>query len=106
MKQTILAVLLAVVGINAAAMAADDRPLRVVAPFEILGLEPAQAGHIFLRMDVAETLVTYADGVAKPALAESWALSDDKLTWRFTIHDGATFHDGTKVTAQAVGRGA
>jgi peptide/nickel transport system substrate-binding protein len=37
-----------------------------------------------------------------PAIAESWETSEDGLTWTFTIRDGATFHDGEAVDADAV----
>ncbi|MFI9202035.1 ABC transporter substrate-binding protein [Streptomyces sp. NPDC053048] len=35
-------------------------------------------------------------------LATSWTSSDDLKTWRFTLADGAAFHDGTPVTADDV----
>lgn len=38
----------------------------------------------------------------EPALAESWVVSDDKLTWTFTLRKGVLFHDGTPLTAEAV----
>jgi len=38
----------------------------------------------------------------EPALAESWTISDDKLTWSFTLREGVQFHDGTPLTAEAV----
>lgn len=38
----------------------------------------------------------------EPALAESWVISDDKLTWTFTLREGITFHDGTPLDAAAV----
>jgi peptide/nickel transport system substrate-binding protein len=37
-----------------------------------------------------------------PGLASSWNISEDGLTWAFTIREGAMFHDGTPVTAEAV----
>ncbi|MER7676970.1 ABC transporter substrate-binding protein [Streptomyces sp. NPDC096934] len=37
-----------------------------------------------------------------PRLAASWTPSEDLKTWRFTLADGATFHDGTPVTAEDV----
>lgn len=37
-----------------------------------------------------------------PAIATSWSHSTDGLTWTFKIRQGATFHDGSAVTAAAV----
>ncbi|WP_316959257.1 ABC transporter substrate-binding protein [Streptomyces sp. TRM68367] len=51
------------------------------------------------RWSTAQTLVKLdADGDAQPALATEWAQSG--RTWTFTLRDGVTFHDGTKLTAQ------
>ncbi|GKQ41568.1 ABC transporter substrate-binding protein [Streptomyces sp. A012304] len=55
------------------------------------------------RWSTAETLVKLdAIGDAKPALATSWQQSG--RTWSFEIRDGVTFHDGTKLDAEAVVR--
>ncbi len=43
-----------------------------------------------------------ADGGVMPALAESWDISDDGLTYTFHLHDGVTFHDGTTFDADDV----
>lgn len=89
-------------GLWAGIASAADRPLKVVGPWEIAGIDPAQSGYVFSRMQVAETLVA-ADptGALTPALAESWSSGDDGLTWRFRIRGGAVFHDGSPVTAKA-----
>jgi peptide/nickel transport system substrate-binding protein len=42
------------------------------------------------------------DGSIKPDLAKSWDISEDGLTYTFHLHDGVTFHDGTKMTAEDV----
>lgn len=81
--------------------AADDR-LDVVAPWEINSPDPSRAGHVFLRMQVAETLVdTDRDGRLVPGLAERWTTSTDGLSWRFTLRDGVRYHDGTPLTADS-----
>ena len=36
----------------------------------------------------------------KPQMVEKWTVSDDKLTWTFTLRDGLEWHDGTPVTAE------
>ena len=38
----------------------------------------------------------------QPALAESWEVSDDQLTWTFDLRDDVVWHDGSPFTAQDV----
>jgi peptide/nickel transport system substrate-binding protein len=38
----------------------------------------------------------------KPALAERWKVSEDRLTWTFTLREGVTWHDGSKFGADDV----
>jgi peptide/nickel transport system substrate-binding protein len=46
--------------------------------------------------NVYDTLVQPGDDLTmEPALAESWEVSDDLLTWTFTLREGVTFHDGS-----------
>ncbi len=58
---------------------------------------------VVMRYGIGETLVKFDDKMnATPWLAESWKLSDDKMTWTFKINDKAKFSNGNKVTAEAV----
>lgn len=43
-----------------------------------------------------------ADGTLSPDIAESYEISDDGLTYTFTIKEGALFHDGQEITAEDV----
>jgi peptide/nickel transport system substrate-binding protein len=49
--------------------------------------------------NVFEGLVRFdSSGAIVPALAESWNISDDGLTWTFQIREGVMFHDGSALT--------
>src|SRR5690606_9931921 len=53
---------------------------------------------------IYETLVRFRTGTThiEPGLAESWSVSPDGLTYEFTIRKGVSFHDDSKLTADAV----
>lgn len=58
---------------------------------------------VVMRYGLGECLVKFDDKMnLTPWLAESWSISDDKLTWTFKINDKAVFSNGNKVTAEAV----
>ncbi len=63
------------------------------------------ANSSYVGQQVMETLITLAPGTGDqivPALATEWKVSDDGLTYTFTIRDGVKFHDGTPLDAAAV----
>mmetsp|Transcript_29411 Transcript_29411/g.57465 ORF Transcript_29411/g.57465 Transcript_29411/m.57465 type:complete len:491 (-) Transcript_29411:61-1533(-) len=65
----------------------------------------AAAGAIdsVLYSNVFEGLTRFTgDGAIVPGLAESWEISDDGLTYTFTLRSGVTFHDGTTMDADDV----
>ncbi len=52
---------------------------------------------------IYSTLTTQApDGAYVGDLAKSWTVSEDGLTWTFTLRDGVTYHNGTPLTAEDV----
>ncbi|MDX3928953.1 MAG: ABC transporter substrate-binding protein [Shinella sp.] len=80
---------------------AHAETLKIAGPWEIAGIDPAQTGYVFSRLQVAETLVTAdREGKLVPGLAESWSVGEDGLSWRFTLRQNAVFHDGSPVTAE------
>lgn len=79
-----------------------DGVIDVVAPFEIKGADPVTSGNIYIKMDIAETLVNAdADGRLTPGLATEWHASEDGLEWHFHLREGVLFHDGSPFTAEA-----
>ncbi|ACL24650.1 ABC transporter substrate-binding protein [Chloroflexus aggregans] len=69
-------------------------------------LDPAFASsdaEILILNHVYDYLVDIdANNAITPRLAREWTVSDDGLRYRFTLHDGVTFHDGSRLTAADV----
>jgi peptide/nickel transport system substrate-binding protein len=56
-----------------------------------------------INLNIYEQLVTVDENVTPiPMLAEGWTVSDDGLTYVFTLRDGVLFHDGSEMTAEDV----
>lgn len=98
----------AVVGLGLAASAparADgtlvwgDNPPASMDPHAIFDV-PMQ----FVLLNVYDGLYRYVDNPPElePWLAESHEVSEDGLTWDFTLREGITFHDGSALTAEDV----
>jgi peptide/nickel transport system substrate-binding protein len=88
-----------------AAMAKDD--ITIAIQLEPPHLDPtsAAAGAIdsVLYANVFEGLTRFdSTGAVIPGLAKSWEISEDGLTYTFTLNDGVTFHDGTTMDAEDV----
>lgn len=57
-----------------------------------------------ILVNLYEGLVRYRDGSLdlEPGLAEAWTISEDGLTYTFTLREDVSFHDGAPLNAEAV----
>jgi peptide/nickel transport system substrate-binding protein len=80
--------------------------LRVAIPGEVTAFDPwsPDPPSLIATRQIFETLVEVDPATSRtmPALASSWAMSNDGATWTFTLRDGILFHDGTSLDAAAV----
>lgn len=77
--------------------------LQLEPPTLDLTASPAAAIPQVLLYNVYETLVRLqADGSITGLLAESWEVSDDALTYTFSLREGVSFHNGDPLTAEDV----
>ena len=85
---------------------AQDAAVTIVLSEELDLVDPCQASRSnigrVVKQNIAETLteIDPADGSITPRLATEWEQVDD-TTWRFTLRDGVTFHDGAPFNAEA-----
>lgn len=85
---------------------AQDRPvLRIGVPAPV-AFDPAIATddqEVLINRSIYSYLIELLpSGDIVPSLAESWDISEDGLTFTFTLVEGATFHNGDPLTAADV----
>ena len=82
----------------------EAQTLKVVMHSDVKIVDPIWTTAYIVRNHgymVYDTLLAVDDKLAvKPQMLESWKVSDDKLTYTFTLRDGLKFHDGAAVTAE------
>ncbi len=109
-RTLLVATLLASVALNPAAFAQDfdaNATIRIGSLYEPQNLDnTAGAGQGIneaFNGNVYEALFQLTDkGSVEPALAADYKVSDDGLTYTFTLKDGVTFHSGDPLTAADV----
>lgn len=88
----------------APAIAQQDQPLRLVMNNELQSLDPIVISSVVTRTFgyfVWDTLIAAdSKGEYRPQMLDNWKVSDDRLTWTFTLRDGLLWHDGAPVTAE------
>lgn len=90
----------------AAAAQSDPNVIRVAPAGDLRVLDPIWTSaaitlnHGQMIYDVL--LTTDSKLNPQPQMAEAWTVSDDRMTWTFTLRPGLAFHDGTPVTAEDV----
>jgi peptide/nickel transport system substrate-binding protein len=101
-----MAVIAGTAFVAAGEAAAQDRILRVdhsIAQTIDAHTAPAEGG-LLVQINLYDSLYRYTDNPPKmvPWLATSHTVSEDGLTWEYTIRDNVKFHDGTPLTAEDV----
>ena len=92
---------------NASAQAAGKDTLVVASGAEAVTLDPGvsfDGQSPLIWRGVYESLLQYQDGTLNivPSLAESYKISDDKLTYTFKLRPGIKFTDGETLNSAAV----
>src|SRR4051794_20612331 len=100
--------LVSLTGVRTLAQEAGGGPIRwsLTGVSDLVSLDPAKASNI---QDFTVIGILYGGLVrldekllVAPSLAEEWSVSDDSLTYTFTLRDGIVFSDGSPITADDV----
>lgn len=95
-------------GSGESAGSSGDKELHVAVNADIVSMDCHMTTNDYLvPMNVFDTLFTiekHSDGSSsiEKSLAEDYSISDDGLTYSFTLKDGVVFSDGTPLTADDV----
>ncbi len=78
--------------------------LRVIPHADLKNIDPIWTTAYITRNHgymVFDTLFAMDETLTpRPQMVDTWTVSDDKLTWTFTLRDGLAWHDGPPVTAE------
>jgi peptide/nickel transport system substrate-binding protein len=104
LRGTVLASALLAAGLGGAQAQPAEKPLRLVVNVGLQVLDPI-IGTSFVTRNFAymvfDTLVSMdSKGEIKPQMLQGWTVSDDGLTYTFTLRPGLEWHDGKPVTAE------
>ena len=106
MRKTIIWVLMALMAVSlplAYATAEPKQELVFALQNQPDGIDPSITSNSFASpflLNVFEGLVTFdTDGSTVPGNAESWTISEDGLTYTFTLREGLKWSDGSPLTA-------
>ena len=86
--------------------AQEEKVLRFVPHADLKNIDPIWTtalitlNHGYMVYDTLFALD--ADLKPQPQMVDTWEVSDDNLTYTFTLRDGLTFHDGSPVTTADV----
>jgi len=88
------------------AVAQSPKTLRVVMQSDLKILDPIWTTAYIVRNHgflIYDQLFALDDKLKpQPQMVDTWKMSDDKLTWTFTLRDGLKWHDGAPVTSADV----
>ena len=83
----------------------DDKTITIGRTFNSIGLDPAltiDQESARVTVNIYDNLVAFRNETIVPSLAKSWTVSENGLTWTFTLQEDVLFHDGTEFNADAV----
>jgi peptide/nickel transport system substrate-binding protein len=101
MRATALAAVTALALAGGAAAQSSGKVLKFVPEADLRILDPITTTAYITRNHgymIYDTLFALdKDFKVRPQMVDHWTVSDDKLTWTFTLRDGLKFHDGQPV---------